>query len=270
MFLEGVRPVSELSRYITASGPQVRIDALSLKHKELNDLLREVVSKGAREITIKNVFGQRYISTRLNGISGCNVNLSIYGTPGNDLGAFLNGQRITVYGNAQDGVGNTMNEGEIIIHGKAGDVVAMSMRGGKIFIRNNVGYRAAIHMKEYNDKIPVLVVGGTAQDFFGEYMAGGIVLLLGLSLGEGKNHNAGYVGTGMHGGVMYVRGSMQMSQLGKDVGIYETDDRDLEIIRRYAGEFAQHFGLNTEEILQGNFRKILPLSKRPYKNTYAY
>ncbi len=270
MFLEGNRPVSELGEYVTASGSQVRIDALSLKHKELNDLLREVVSKGAREITINNVFGHRYLGTRLGIFSGCGVELDIHGTPGNDLGAFLNGQRITVYGNAQDGVGNTMNEGEIIVHGKAGDVVAMSMRGGKIFIRNNVGYRAAIHMKEYKDKIPVLVVGGTAQDFFGEYMAGGIVLLLGLGLEDGKNHNAGYVGTGMHGGVMYVRGSMQRNQLGKDVGIYETDDRDLEIIRRYTGEFAQRFGLNAEEILQGSFRKITPLSKRPYKNTYAY
>ncbi|HAU32041.1 MAG: Glutamate synthase alpha subunit domain protein [Desulfotomaculum sp. 46_296] len=270
MFLEGSRHVSELGGYATVSGSQAWVDALNLKHKELNDLLREVASQGARDITVRNVFGQRYIGTRLNTVSGCNVNLSIYGTAGNDLGAFLNGQRLTVYGNTQDGVGNTMNEGEIIVHGKAGDVAAMSMRGGKIFIRNNVGYRTAIHMKEYNDKVPVLVIGGTAQDFFGEYMAGGIVILLGLGLAEGKNHNANYVGTGMHGGVIFVRGNIEKSQLGKDVGIYTTDDRDMEIVRQYSGEFAQRFGLNTEEILQAQFRKILPLSKRPYGSIYAY
>ena len=52
----------------------------------------------------------------------------------------------------------------------------------KTYLRDDVGYRAGIHMKEYGDKKPVLVIGGTAQDFFGEYMAGGIVILLGLNL----------------------------------------------------------------------------------------
>ena len=42
------------------------------------------------------------------------------GIPGNDLGAFMNGPRITVHGNAQDGCGNTMNEGELVIMGGLG------------------------------------------------------------------------------------------------------------------------------------------------------
>ena len=41
-------------------------------------------------------------------------------------------------------------------------------RGGKIFIRTISGYRTALHMKEYLDKKPVLVVGGTSQDFRGK------------------------------------------------------------------------------------------------------
>jgi glutamate synthase domain-containing protein 3 len=116
------------------------------------------------------------------------VDIEIFGTPGNDLGAFMNGPRIIVHGNAQDGCGNTMNEGEIIIHGHAGDIIGLSARGGKIFVREDVGYRAGIHMKEYQGKKPVLVIGGTAQDFLGEYMAGGVLILLGLDLGEGKRH----------------------------------------------------------------------------------
>ena len=60
-----------------------------------------------------------------------------------------------------------------IIHGGAGDIVGHSMRGGEIYIRNNVGYRCGIHMKEYLDQKPMIVVGGTAQDYLGEYMAGG-------------------------------------------------------------------------------------------------
>ena len=37
------------------------------------------------------------------------------GTPGNDLGSFMDGPKITVRGNAQDGCGNTMNNGIIVI-----------------------------------------------------------------------------------------------------------------------------------------------------------
>ena len=50
------------------------------------------------------------------------IPIEIYGTPGNDLGAFMSGPTVIVHGNAQDGCGNTMNEGQIIIHGHAGDV----------------------------------------------------------------------------------------------------------------------------------------------------
>ena len=271
MFLEGVREADQLAGCLCAGDGGAEIDARGLKHKELNDLLRRAVLAGYTEITVKNVCGQRYIGTRLYfGADGRKVRIKICGTPGNDLGAFLNGHRIVVSGNAQDGVGNTMDGGEIVVHGRAGDIAAMSMRGGKIFIRDNVGYRAAIHMKEYPGKVPVLVVGGTAQDFFGEYMAGGIVLLLGLNLKEGERHRARYIGTGMHGGVIYLRGRVEEHQLGKEVGVRDLDAGDREIVARYAGEFCAHFGFPAEEILSGPFVKLLPVSKRPYGKIYAY
>ena len=180
----------------------MKLDASGLYYRELNAKLRELVSNGTQRIELHNVCGQRYIGTDLDKP----VEIEIFGTPGNDLGAFMDGPRIIVHGNAQDGCGNTMNEGEIIVHGHAGDIIGMSARGGKIFVQEDVGYRAAIHMKEYEDKKPVLVIGGTAQDFVGEYMAGGILVLLGLNLKEGEHHRANFIGTGMHGGVIYLRG----------------------------------------------------------------
>ena len=54
------------------------------------------------------------------------------------------------------------------------------MRGGRVHILKDVGYRVGIHMKSYNDNKPVLVAGGNAGDFFGEYMAGGVLILLGM------------------------------------------------------------------------------------------
>jgi glutamate synthase domain-containing protein 3 len=244
----------------------LKIDASGVYYKELNTRLREAVSNGTKKIKLHNVYGQRYIGTDLDKP----VELEIFGTPGNDLGTFMNGPRIIVHGNAQDGCGNTMNEGEIIIHGHAGDIIGLSARGGKIFVKEGVGYRAGIHMKEYQDKRPVLVIGGTAQDFLGEYMAGGILILLGLNLSEGEPHKARFIGTGMHGGVIYLRGSVKNYQLGKEVGAAKLKDEDYQVLRKHVGEFAAHFGYNAEEILEHRFIKLFPRWLRPYGRLYAY
>jgi glutamate synthase domain-containing protein 3 len=244
----------------------VKIDASGIYYRDLNDDLREAISNGTRRIELRNVYGQRYIGTDLN----VPVEIEIFGTPGNDLGAFMNGPRIIVRGNAQDGCGNTMNEGEIIIHGHAGDIIGLAARGGKIFVREDVGYRAGIHMKEYQGRKPVLVIGGTAQDFAGEYMAGGVMVLLGLTLAEGEPHKARFIGTGMHGGVIYLRGSVEEHQLGKEVGVAELEDSDKQLLKGYVGEFASHFGYNADDIMKHKFVKLFPRWLRPYGRLYAY
>jgi glutamate synthase domain-containing protein 3 len=243
-----------------------RVDAAGLTYRQLNARLWELASNGTSKIELYNVFGQRYIGTGLDRP----VEISISGTPGNDLGAFMDGPRITVYGNAQDGCGNTMNEGKIIVHGHAGDIVGLSARGGQIFIRDDVGYRAGIHMKGYGDKKPILVIGGTAQDFVGEYMAGGILVLLGLTLGEGENHKANFIGTGMHGGVIYLRGSAEDFQLGKEVGKAELDEDDSRVLTGLVGQFASYFDVDAQRILNHRFVKLLPRWLRPYGQLYAY
>ena len=244
----------------------VKIDASGIFYRELNARLRDAVSKGAHRIELRNVCGQRYIGTGL----GKPVEIEIFGTPGNDLGAFMDGPRIIVRGNAQDGCGNTMNEGEIVIHGHAGDVIGLSARGGEIFVRDDVGYRAGIHMKEYSGKKPVLVIGGTAQDFFGEYMAGGILILLGLNLSEGEHHKANFIGTGMHGGVIYLRGSAEDYQLGKEMGVTGLEEKDYQILQEFVGKFASHFGYDTKKIMEHRFMKLFPRWLRPYGRLYAY
>jgi glutamate synthase domain-containing protein 3 len=244
----------------------VTIDVQGIFYRELNAKLRQVVSNGTQKIELRNVYGQRYIGTDLDKP----VEIEIFGTPGNDLGAFMDGPRIIVHGNAQDGCGNTMNDGKIIIHGHAGDILGLSARGGKIFVKEDVGYRAGIHMKEYQDKKPMVIIGGTAQDFLGEYMAGGILILLGLNLKEEKGHKANFIGTGMHGGAIYIRGKIQEFQLGKEVGVAELGENDYLILKELVGEFAHHFGYDAEEILKYKFTKLFPLYLRPYGRLYAY
>ena len=244
----------------------VRINACGVATRDLNILLREAVATGAQKIELSNVCGQRYIGTNLNR----EVDIEVFGTPGNDLGAFMDGPRVIVQANAQDGCGNTMNGGEIIVHGHTGDITGLSARGGKIFIRDGVGYRAGTHMKEYGDKKPVIVIGNTAQDFLGEYMAGGIMILIGLNLKGGEKHRANYIGTGMHGGVIYLRGDINDYQLGKEVGVAEISEEDYLKLKKNVGEFASHFGYDAKEILKHRFIRLFPLYLRPYGTLYAY
>ena len=242
------------------------IDADGVAYLELNKAVKETLRSGEEEVVLKNVNGQRYIG---DGITG-NQRITIEGIPGNDMAAFMNGLEITVYGNAQDAVANTMNEGRIILHGNAGDALGYAMRGGEIFIKGNVGYRVGIHMKEYKDKIPAIVIGGKAGDFLGEYMAGGIIILLGLNLEDGEQLHGDYCGTGMHGGSIYIRGSVEQYKLGKEVRLVSPDDDEMNSIKTYVNRFVDYFGFSYEYIMNKGFTKLIPYNKRPYGNLYAY
>lgn len=244
----------------------LRLDAAGMHYRELNAQLREAVMNGVQRIEVHNVRGQRYLGTDLHQP----VEIHLYGTPGNDLASFLDGPHLVVHGNAQDGCGNTMNDGKIVVHGRAGDATGHAMRGGKIFIRDDVGYRVAIHMKEFEEKRPVIVIGGTAQHFLGEYMAGGALVVLGLTLRPGEKHTASYIGTGMHGGVMYIRGEFDDHQLGAEVGRLPLDEADRIFLRQAVGEYCAHFGYDRDKILAHSFTKLRPLSLRPYGRMYAY
>jgi glutamate synthase domain-containing protein 3 len=239
-----------------------RINADGMHYKTLNELLRNLNSNGVEKIELHNVCGQRYIGTGLRDLT-----IEVHGTPGNDLGAFMKGPNIVVCGNAQDGCGNTMDEGKIIIHGHAGDIAGFSMRGGSIFIRDDVGYRVGIHMKEYQDKRPTIVVGGTAQDFLGEYMAGGVLVVLGLTLPDTLVHDARFVGTGMHGGEMYIRGKVKNP--AGDVEVTVPDEDDIRLLRNLVGEYCRYFGSNMDDIMAQGFSKLVPISKRPYGKLYT-
>ena len=145
------------------------IDAAGMHYTPLNQKIRVAVENGATEITLDHINGQRFIG---NGLRGDDVTLIINGVPGGDLGMFMSGPTCIVHANADHAPGNTMDYGRIYIHGDAGDAVAHSMRGGSVYVKGDIGYRGGIHMKEYEDKRPILVVGGNARAFLGEYMAG--------------------------------------------------------------------------------------------------
>jgi len=243
----------------------VSIDARGMHYKDLNEMVKQFIEHGSKEIKIKNVNGQRYIGDGLKGRG----KIVIKGVPGNDLAAFMDGPLLEVYGNAQDGVGNTMNDGTVVIHGDARDALGYAMRGGEIYVQGEVGCRVGIHMKGYLDKAPVIVIGKKAGDFFAEYMAGGVQIVLGLGLEPGEKIVGNYCGTGMHGGVIYLGGEVEDFQLGKEVRVVPLESEDQAMLEKYVGRFADFFGKNKEQVFNKHFIKLIPYNKRPYGNMYA-
>jgi len=251
---------------MTAKTKKKTLTAGRTYYRQFNEEIRELVRDGVTEFTINECNGQRYIATALEG----DISFDIYGVPGQDLGAFMRGPRIHIHNNAQDGVGNTMDAGRVIIDGIAGDVIGYAMRGGEIFIKGDVGYRVGIHMKAYLDHQPKIVVGGKAGDFLGEYMAGGIILLLGMFSDKPDAPVAGRsLGTGMHGGVIYIRGEVPEDQLGPGLNAQPADEEDIDIIKNLVEDYANELKLDSKEILSEKFVKIRPFSHRPYANLYV-
>jgi glutamate synthase domain-containing protein 3 len=157
-----------------------------------------------------------------------------------------------------------------VVDGLAGDVVGYAMRGGSIYIKGDVGYRVGIHMKSYLEKVPTIVIGGKAGDFLGEYMAGGIILLLGMFSDKSEAPITGRsLGTGMHGGVIYVRGEVPEHQLGFGLNAKPCDGEDMKVIKKIVKDYAKQLKLDENEILSEGFSKIRPFSHRPYGNMYV-
>lgn len=235
------------------------IDAANLDYRLLNEALRMTSS----DCTIEGCCGQRFIAA---GMSGKNI--TINGMPGNALGAYLNNANITVKSNAQDAIGDTMNEGKILIHGNIGDAAGYAMRGGKIYIQGNAGYRAGIHMKAYKEKIPVMIIGGYAGSFLGEYQAGGIIIVLGLH--TDRRHIVGnFPCTGMHGGKMFLRGDCKDILFPEQVTARYASPDDLAEIRGYLSEYCTDFGYSVEKLLSAPFTVLTPDSNNPYRQMYV-
>ncbi len=237
------------------------IDAKNKKHKELNFEIEKYLNNGYKKIKLINVNGQRYIFA---GVKG-DYYLEIEGVAGDDLGAFMNGPTIVVRGNCQDAAGNTMNYGKIIIHGDARDVIGYAMRGGCIYVNGDVGYRVGIHMKEYKDKKPTIIVANTAGDFLGEYMAGGILIVLRLK----SNYIGDFIATGIHGGCIYIRGYIDEDRLGYGAKIVEFNEHDKKLLEKKLKEFCTIFNYSVDKILSKEFTKIVPISHRPYGKLYT-
>jgi glutamate synthase domain-containing protein 3 len=235
----------------------------AIDYRTLNCLLRRIMQGGQKHIVLEGVLGQRYIASTAD---RKDLKIDIHGTPGNDLGAFLDGPTIEVFGNAQDLTGNTMNSGRIIVHGNAWDVTGLAARGGTILIKGNTGYRVGIHMKEYCGQKPLLVIGGAAKDYLGEYMAGGTIVV--LNLDDRTESPVGLnIGAGIHGGRLFVRGKVEAHQLGAGAVMGQVTGEDVPELQKAVEAFEAAFGVDAQKDW-AEYVKIVPSSSRPFSGHY--
>ena len=122
--------------------------------------------------------------------------LTVHGSVGMHLGAYMRGGRVEVHGNASDWIGGEMKNGFIHVHGNAGGQVGAAYRGslagmknGTIVIDGSAGLEVGMRMRR-----GTIVVGGPARDFTGLQMKGGtIVLLSGAEIRTGAWMNRGTI-----------------------------------------------------------------------------
>jgi glutamate synthase domain-containing protein 3 len=242
----------------------VTLKARELGFQRLNDSVRE----NTGDIVINDCYGERFIGAS----ATSDKTITINGTPGNALGCYMDGAKVEIFGNAQDAVGDTMNDGEIIVHGRAGDALGYAMRGGIIYVKGDSGYRTGIHMKQYLEKRPVIVVGGGTGSFLGEYMAGGLLIVLGIGSGGRPNIGA-FTGTGMHGGRIFIRCDETPEGLPAQVVCQKATPEDIvsisEYLKRYAKMFGAEVNAELDELLGSTYHVLTPNAANPYKQMYT-
>jgi len=122
-------------------------------------------------------------------------------------------------------------------------------------------------MKQYMQKRPIVVVGGSARAFLGEYMAGGILIVLGLK-GQAPVMERG-VGSGIHGGEIFVRGVIDEKYLGVGTRQQPATEEQMEMIRPIIADFARTFGIDPEPLLNAKYSRIAAISARPFASKYT-
>ncbi len=173
----------------------------------LEEQIQAAVAAGHRRLQIE-AYGQHGIGGRLWRAGAEGAGLRITGHPGQRVGAMgFPGTRIEVFGPASDDVGWLNAGAEITVHGHAGNGAANGMAQGCVYVGGNIGARG-MTMTKHNPRFdpPELWVLGSAGDYFGEFMAGGVAVICGHEAQAPENVLGYRPLVGMVGGRVFFRG----------------------------------------------------------------
>lgn len=178
-----------------------------LDSRILEEKIQYAASKGYKDIKIR-AYGQHGIGGRLWKAGKGSLYIKIEGQAGQRVGSMgFSNTFIDVMGSASDDVGWLNAGAQIVVHGNAANGTANGMAQGKVYIGGNIGARG-MTMTKHNPRFdpPELWVLGSAGDYFGEFMAGGIAVICGFDAQNRKNILGYRPFVGMVGGKTFFRG----------------------------------------------------------------
>ncbi len=184
-------------------------DGKRIPSRVLEEMIHHHIKNGRRNIEIQG-FGQHGIGGRLWDAGSENTHIRITGQSGQRTGSLGSANTlIEIMGPASDDVGWLNAGAEIIVHGNASNGVMNGAAQGKVYIAGSIGARG-MTMTKRNPRFdpPELWVLGSAGDYFGEFMAGGIAVICGHNI-DPRDEILGYRPLiGMVGGKIFVHGSV--------------------------------------------------------------
>jgi NADPH-dependent glutamate synthase beta subunit-like oxidoreductase/glutamate synthase domain-containing protein 3/NAD-dependent dihydropyrimidine dehydrogenase PreA subunit len=178
-----------------------------VRSRILEEQVQAAVAQGHRRLQIE-AYGQHGIGGRLWRAGQETVSIRITGHPGQRVGSMgFPHTVIEVLGPVSDDVGWLNAGAEIVVHGNAGNGAANAMSQGRILVGGNIGARG-MTMTKHNPRFsaPELWVLGSAGDYFGEFMAGGIAVICGHEAQTPENVLGHRPLVGMVGGKVFFRG----------------------------------------------------------------
>ncbi len=184
-----------------------RMNGNRLNSRVLEEDVQKAVAEGHRRIVV-HAYGQHGIGGRLWSAGDEKLHVKVTGHPGQRLGSFGYANTfIEVVGPSSDDIGWLNAGAEIVVHGHASNGVANAMAQGKIYVAGNIGARG-MTMTKQNPRFdpPELWVLGGVGDYFGEFMAGGIAVVCGVTPQQPDNILGYRPLVGMVGGKVFFRG----------------------------------------------------------------
>jgi len=191
-------------QYYLISG---RENGIRLESRVLEERIQAAVEKGHRLIEV-DAYGHHGIGGRLWKAGKEPIHVRVTGHSGQRLGAMgFPNTRIENMGPASDDAGWLNGGADIVVHGHAGNGVANAMAQGRVCVAGSIGARG-MTMTKHNPRFspPELWVLGSAGDYFGEFMAGGIAVICGIDAQTPDNILGYRPLVGMVGGKIFFHG----------------------------------------------------------------
>jgi len=214
------------------------IDLKDKKSREANKLIRKL-AQAEDKIVIENPHSIHFLCAGLDVEKP--IGIEVNGDVGYYAASMINNVNMKINGRAGWFPADNMTAGSVTITSDGGDGAGQGMYGGILTVHGNTNSRTGQLMKN-----GLIIVKGDSGFMTGLYMMNGRIVVCG-NLEE-------YAGESIIGGVIYFGG--EYKSLGKNAreeGISPEEGAWLQ------KTLAEH-GIKTE----AKFRKIVPISKRPF------